>query len=221
MNAQRPYRGASLLLVIGSMSLFMGACTSDTSTVPITGSGASAITQEGSVTPEPATTCEDVLAWWTEQGKALRHVSGSDPRFSLQWTPEVCTVCKEHAKATLDEPAVAAAIGRLSADQQYILRYAVKGDRTGAEQWTTLSAERMYQIVEQDTMAAAFVHAEPVPEHVPYRTALVGFDGVLGDRSREVVLELDGAAPVRFSFPARSLSNFFALFRSPSNRASS
>lgn len=170
--------------------------------------------------PPPAATCAEVLAWWSEEGRALRSVAGSNTRYSLEWLPSVCAVCKDRPTAGLEDPEVRAAIAALSNAQQYIVRSsAPSGQADRTVELAAVEPGDVYQLHGSDTVFAALVHAERLPDHVPYRTAILGFEQALGTGQRVVVLSQPGKEVVRFNIPSAAVSNFLALFRSPSNSA--
>jgi hypothetical protein len=139
--------------------------------------------------PDPVTDCAALREWLAGHGDVLvSRIERTGLLAELHYRPALLQACADHGDASYMDPEFQAHTGRLAHSEAYVLRLQMPGANFDelelGEQWR----KDIVEVIGQDTIPCAFIHAETVPHFAPYRTLLIGFDRSQDNVDRKVVL---------------------------------
>jgi hypothetical protein len=154
--------------------------------------------------------CKELLDWMREYPEAMTvKASRAERTVEVRYVPALAAACAEQPEAVFTDVGLQGRAAQLSGGDQYVLRFRSKAGRT--EDVLGLVQAEVMEVVGGDTLPCAFLHEEPAPPVVPWRTVVLGF-GHHQDASDRTLVLLDKSGklggPWTFRFPEGSFSQF-------------
>lgn len=134
--------------------------------------------------PDRFETCKELLSW-REKNEGEFHVrkASGDWRMDVEYRSPYCIACTELPEAALTDTGFVKRLGELDSSHQLVLRAMTATDSNFFAAEVLRTASSIHTL--RDTIPCAFAHREIVPDMVPYRTYLLGFEGP--ERADEVI----------------------------------
>lgn len=155
-------------------------------------------------------TCKEVRdAFMHDRSAHVSVVARRGMRWELEYRPAVLRSCMEHPESALDDPDLKAVIVEHSRSCSYVLRSHRSNTQQEAPfQLSGIGPNDIEEIVNGDTAICGFFHVEPLPDLVPYRSAMIAFERTDRPGERSVVVrDREGrwGGDLVFHFPSRKL----------------
>lgn len=179
--------GALALITARSVDRSMG--------VSMPGPGIAIVNERGfwsgllGIDPDPIADCGELSEWLAEHPTAF-HAHVERPAFTaeLQYRPAACMACLEKPGATFADPWLKERVKALGTTELFVLRLSPGTGKRELPEITDALQMDIVEVAGTDTVPCAFLHAEPLPPGVPYRSVLLGFDRPQDASDRRVVL---------------------------------
>lgn len=139
--------------------------------------------------PDAVTDCATLREWLAGHGDVLvTRVERTGLLAELHYRPALLQSCAEFGDAAFQDTAFQAYSGRLALSEAYVLRLQMPGAQFEELELGERWGKDIVEVIGQDTIPCAFVHAETVPHFAPYRSLLIGFDRKQDDADRKVIV---------------------------------
>jgi len=130
-------------------------------------------------TVPPPTGCKELKGWLTSHRSFLTGtVIRSSRRWEVQYRPALLSACRNYPEGKFSDTDLRREVEESVLSTTYALHLTndKQNDRDDEVFWNEELGKDIVEVLGGDTLPCAFIHLEPGPGFLKYRTAMIGFD---------------------------------------------